>query len=95
MPGTKVIRLAFGGLIPIETIWQYDAGIAGSPVAYAQGMMAMFAPSMSEFITPLDAIRDVLLQCSSIEDVRRVLATRRTLLEPSLHLMSALGQKRK
>ena len=71
---TKIIRLALGGLIPVKTIWELTAARAGSHEAYIDCFMKMF---MSDEISrPLPAIRNVLLQCSSIEEARRMLSER-------------------
>lgn len=75
-PSLKVIRLALGGLIPRQTIWEFNATMAGGPDAYVRGLMEMFPPDPKGAIHPLDVIRDTLLQCPSIDDARRMLLGR-------------------
>ena len=72
-PSLKVIRLALGGLIPRQTIWEYDTIMAGGREAYVRGLMDMFPSDPSRIMHPLDIIRDALLRCSSIDDARRTL----------------------
>ena len=43
-------------------------------------MMVMFSPNQNGPIDPLDVIRDMLLQCSSIDDAYRILQERQELL---------------
>jgi hypothetical protein len=69
----KVFRLAFAGLIPIKTIWELTPAKVGGDDAFVDYFMKMFLPDQNETPRPLDAIRDVLLECSSIEDARRML----------------------
>lgn len=70
-PSIKVSKLAFGGLIPIQTIWQYNPTMAGGYEAYARKTFNMFVnPKTPKH--PLDAIVDKLKPCKSIEEVRYV-----------------------
>jgi hypothetical protein len=73
---TKVLRLALGGLIPVKTIWEITSAKAGGHDAYIDCFMKMFMPNENEISRPLAAIRNALLQCSSIEDARRLLTDR-------------------
>lgn len=75
-PSLKVMRMALRGLIPRQTIWEYNATMAGGPDAYVRGLMRMFPPDPNGPIHPLDIIRDTLLRCSSINDARRTLLGR-------------------
>jgi hypothetical protein len=77
-PTLKVFRLAFGGLIPRQTIWEYNPTMAGGYNAYIQNLMEMFPPNPEGSVDPLDIIRDTLLQCSSLDDARRTLLNRET-----------------
>ena len=72
-PKTKVYQLALGGLIPIRTIWEYNPTMAGGYYAYVKKMMEMFLESDEDIRHALDVIRDRLLSCSSIDEVRLVL----------------------
>jgi hypothetical protein len=86
IPSLRVIRLVLGGLVPRQTIWEYSAVIAGGRDAYVSGVMQMFPPDPNGAVHPLDILRDALLVCSSIEDVRRTLQARQNAIraEPSL-----------
>ncbi len=75
-PSVKLRRLVFGGLIPRETIWEYSAATAGSEDAYVENLVAMFQEEATAGLHPLDAIRDALLPCDSIADVRESVAER-------------------
>jgi hypothetical protein len=72
-PSVKVLRLAFGGLVPRQTLWEYNATMAGGYNAYVESMMKMFRASGGTSVHPLDAIRDTLLPCTSIDEARRTL----------------------
>ena len=74
VPSTKVVRMTLRGLVPRETIWKYTAVMAGSGADYAQNLMTMF--NRGTVNHPLDDIKDALLQCRSIDECRRLLASR-------------------
>ena len=77
MPSVKVVRVALGGLLPREAIWEYNATMAGSVGAYAQNLIKMFPPdAASQSVHPLDIMRDALLQCRSMAECRSLLAAR-------------------
>jgi hypothetical protein len=70
-PSVQLKKLCFFGLWPIQTIWEYNPTMAGGYDAYVQKMMIMFQdPSATEPKHPLDVLRDRLLQCKSIPEVR-------------------------
>jgi hypothetical protein len=75
-PSIKVLRLAFAGLIPVKTIWELTPAKAGGNDAFVDYFMKMFLPDQNEIRRPLAAIRDALLQCSSIDGTRRLLSER-------------------
>jgi len=70
------MRMALGGLLPREAIWEYNTAMAGSIDAYAQNLMKMFPPDDNQFVHPLDVIKDALLQCRSIAECQSLLAAR-------------------
>jgi hypothetical protein len=74
-PSIKVLRLALGGLIPIKTIWELTPVKAGGADRFGDYFFKMFFPDENEISRPLEAIRDVLLKCSSIKDAQRMLLT--------------------
>ena len=75
-PAIKVLRLALAGLLPRQTIWEYNPSMAGGYNAYVKNLMEMFPPDPNGPVHPLDVIRNVLLQCSSIDEARRTLLER-------------------
>ena len=72
-PSVKVLRLAFGGLVPRQVIWEYNAAMAGGYNAYVENLFKMFRPPGDASVHPLDAIRDTLLPCTSLDEARRTL----------------------
>lgn len=70
-PSVKLMKLVFFGLWPIQTIWEYNPTMAGGYEAYVQKMMKMFQdPLAVEPKHPLDILRDRLLSCRSVSEVR-------------------------
>ena len=70
-PSVKIKKLCFMGLLPVKTIWEYNPTMAGGYDAYVRKMMKMFQDPMSvEPKHPLDILRDRLLPCRSISEVR-------------------------
>jgi hypothetical protein len=70
-PSVQIKKLCFFGLWPIQTIWEYNPTMAGGYDAYVRKMMQMFQdPSVLEPKHPLDVLRDRLLLCTSISEVR-------------------------
>jgi hypothetical protein len=70
-----VFRLAFAGLVPIKKIWELNEAKTGDHDAVVRQFMKMFLLDQTD-LRPLEAIRDALLQCSSIDDPRRLLLDR-------------------
>ena len=81
IPSVKLIRLAFGGLIPRETIWEFNATMVDGTDAYVHAMLRLFPTTQP--VHPLDVIRDALLKCSSIKDVRRTMSERQVKQNPA------------
>ena len=70
-PSVKIKRLVFSGLLPIQTIWEYNPTMAGGYEHYVRKMIIMFQdPLAVEPKHPLDILRDRLLPCRSISEVR-------------------------
>jgi hypothetical protein len=70
-PSVKIKKLVFFGLWPIQTIWEYNPTMAGGYEHYVRKMMIMFQdPSALEPKHPLDILRDRLLPCKSISEIR-------------------------
>jgi len=73
-PSVKIMKLGFFGLVPVRTIWEYNATMAGGHEAYVRKMVMMFQDPLAEEIKhPLDVLRDRLLPCRSISEVRNSL----------------------
>jgi hypothetical protein len=70
-PSVKIMKLGFFGMVPVQTIWEYNPTMAGGYEAYVRKMMTMFQDfSAEEPKHPLDILRDRLLSCTSIAEVR-------------------------
>ena len=70
-PCVKIKKLVFLGMLPIHTIWEYNPTMAGGYDAYVRKIMQMFQdPLAQEPKHPLDILRDRLLSCRSISEVR-------------------------
>lgn len=70
-PSVKLMKLGFFGMWPVQTIWEYNPTMAGGYDAYVRKMMKMFQdPLAVEPNHPLDILRDRLLPCRSISEVR-------------------------
>ena len=70
-PCVKVIKLIWHGMLPTQTIWEYNPTMAGGYDAYVRNMMQMFQASEPKH--PLDIIRDRLLLCKSISEAQKYL----------------------
>ncbi|MBA7551537.1 hypothetical protein ES705_44080 [subsurface metagenome] len=70
-PCVKVIKLIWHGMLPIQTIWEYNPTMAGGYDAYVRNMMQMFLSTEPKH--PLDILRDQLLPCKSISEVQQYL----------------------
>ena len=79
-PSIKVLRLVFAGLIPVKMIWELTPAKAGGNDAFVDYFMKMFLPDQNEIRRPLEAIRDALLNCSSIDSARRMFSERESLV---------------
>ena len=66
-----VRRLVIAGLIPLTTVWQLTPAKVGGYDAYVSCFMRMFSINEMKRRRPLEAIRNVLLRCSSTEQARR------------------------
>lgn len=70
-PSVKIQKMALLGILPVQTIWEYNPVMAGGYDAYIRKMMVMFQdPLASAPKHPLDILRDRLLPCRSISEVR-------------------------
>jgi len=72
-PSIKILRLALGGLLPRETIWELNSRQLGGLQPMTRKVISMFLSGPDLFVHPLDAIRDGLLPCQSIQEALKVL----------------------
>ena len=73
-PSVKIQKMALFGIVPVQTIWEYNPVMAGGYDAYVRKTMRMFQdPLADEPKHPLDILRDRLLPCRSISEVRETL----------------------
>jgi hypothetical protein len=80
-PSVELVRLVLGGVIPWQTVWEYNPTRAGGYGDYIQKVKAMFsAPTADDF---LHHMRDALLPCRSIKDARMLLLERERLADSS------------
>ena len=70
----QVTRLVLGGLIPVKTVWKLTPAKVGGYYDYVSCFNRMFSVNKIKRRGPLEAIRDVLLQCASIEQAHRTLS---------------------
>jgi len=75
-PSIKIIQLAYFGMIPTKTIWEYNLQRAGTPESYVVNMIKMFPQKKYGPLAPLDIIRDTLLACKSTEEAHTLLVER-------------------
>ena len=70
----RVRRLVLAGLIPIKTVWELTPAKVGGYDDYVSCFMRMFSINKTTRRRPLEAIRNVLLRCSSIGHAHRTLS---------------------
>jgi len=75
-PSVEVVRLTLRGLLPWQTVWEYNPTRAGGYSDYIHKLKAMFSLATEQSDDSLPSIRDVLLPCRSIEEARRLLFDR-------------------
>src|SRR5918996_4365992 len=83
-PSVEIVRLALGGLVPWQTVWEYNPIRAGSYSDYIHKLKAMFALTTGRFEDSLQHIRDALLRCQSIQEARALLLERERLANSSI-----------
>jgi hypothetical protein len=72
-PSIKLIRLAFAGMFPRNTVWELDSNKLDNSDQIAKKIIGMFFKGSTQITHPLDAIRDAILPCGSIRDAVGVL----------------------
>lgn len=82
-PSVELVRLALGGLVPWQRVWEYNPIRAGGYGDYVRKLKAMFSPSAAGSDDSFNYIRDALLSCDSIADARALLLRRERLANSS------------
>ena len=82
-PSVGLVRLALGGLVPWQIVWEYNPIRAGGYSDYIHKLNAMFSSDDRASDDTAHHIRDVLLSCRSIEDARALLLQRERLANSS------------
>ncbi len=75
-PSVEVVRLGLGGLLPWQTIWEFNPTRAGGYSDYIDKLKAMFSPATGKSDDSDHYIRETLKPCRSIEEVRTLLFDR-------------------
>ena len=75
-PSVEFVRLTLGGLLPWQTIWEFNPARAGGYGDYIDKLKAMFSPPSGESDDAVHYIRDALLPCRSIDEARTLLFDR-------------------
>jgi len=82
-PSIQLVRLALGGLLPWQTVWEYNPMRAGGYSDYIHKLKAMFSPATERSDDSGHYIRAALLSCPSIEDARLLLLQRERVVNNS------------
>ena len=69
----KITRLVLAGLIPVKIVWELSPTKVGGYKAYVTCFNRMFSINKINRRGPLEAVEDVLLRCSSIEQAQKTL----------------------
>ena len=70
----KVTRLVLAGLIPVKIVWELTPAKVGSYNAYVTCFDRMFSINKINRRGLLEAVEDVVLQCSSIDQAQKTLS---------------------
>lgn len=92
-PAITISKLKFG-MIPTKRIWEYNPMMAGGYESYVRNLIIMFASDKCPGKHPLDAIRDILLRCDSIDEAQRTLLTIENYLRLQAPGVSPEGRRR-
>ena len=75
-PSVELVRLTLGGLLPWQTVWEFNPTRAGGYSDYIHKLKAMFALATGQSDDSIPSIREALLSCRSIEEARALLFDR-------------------
>jgi len=90
-PSVELVRLILGGVVPWQTVWQYNPIRAGGYSDYIHKLTAMFSPTKERSDDSDHYIRDALLPCRSLEEAHSRLLERKrraNALQPKLRSTS-------
>jgi membrane protease YdiL (CAAX protease family) len=82
-PSVELVRLTLGGVVPSQSVWQYNVMRAGGYGEYVQKVKAMFSRTTDSSDGSFRFIRDALLCCGSINEARTLLLERERLADSS------------
>src|SRR5919106_1279735 len=82
-PSVEIVRLALGGFVPWQTVWEYNPIRAGGYSDYIHNLKAMFSLTTGRSDDSLQHIRDALLRCQSIQEAHALLLDRERLANSS------------
>ena len=82
-PSVEIVRLALGGFVPWQTVWEYNPIRAGGYSDYIHNLKAMFSLTTGRSDDSLQHIRDALLRCQSIQEAHALLLERERLANSS------------
>lgn len=75
-PSVEFVRLALGGLLPWQTVWEFNPTRAGGYSDYIHKLREMFSPPAGRSDDSVHYIREALQPCRSIEEARKLLFER-------------------
>lgn len=75
-PSVELVRLTLGGLLPWQTVWEFNPTRAGGYSDYIHKLKAMFALATGQSDDSIPSIREALLSCRSIAEARALLFDR-------------------
>jgi membrane protease YdiL (CAAX protease family) len=75
-PSVEIVRLGLGGLLPWQTVWEFNPTRAGGYSHYVDKLKAMFSPPTGRSDDSVHYIRDALVPCRSLEEARALLFDR-------------------
>jgi len=75
-PSVEFVRLTLGGLLPWQTVWEFNPTRAGGYGDYIHKLKAMFSPPTGHSDDAVHYIREALSPCRSIEEARTLLFDR-------------------
>lgn len=84
VPYVEIVRLGLGGLIPWQTVWEYNPTRAGGYSDYVHKLKSMFSPTTEEFDDFHQHVRDALHRCQSLQEALTLLLKLERLADSSM-----------